>query len=107
MLRRSSLVCAVAMVLAVPAQPALGQVGGARPAQFTVFAFSQSDVGEPGDPQVYRLAPDINIRAIGKWSTNGDEATDYDFAQIRLYHQKGISFMGSGTASVIFPQDFA
>ena len=75
-----------------------------RPADFTVFAFSQSDVGEPGDPQVYQLDPDINIRAIGKWSTNGDEAADYDFAQIRRYHEKGISFMGSGTASVIFPE---
>ncbi len=107
MVRRASLVCAVAMVLAIPAQPAPGQTGRAQPADFTVFGFSQSDVNEPGDPQVYRLAPDINIRAIGKWSTNGDEAADYDFAQIRRYHEKGISFMGSGTASVIFPGDFA
>ncbi|MFC4534034.1 hypothetical protein [Sphaerisporangium dianthi] len=59
------------------------------------------------DPQVYKLVPDINIRAIGKWSTNGDEAADYNFAQIGRYHNKGITFMGSGTSSVIFPQDFA
>jgi hypothetical protein len=38
---------------------------------------------------------------------NGDEAGDYNFAQIARYHDSGITFMGSGTASVIFPQDFA
>jgi hypothetical protein len=81
-------------------------VGRVRPANFTVFAFSQSDVDQE-DPQVYELVPDVTIRAIGKWSTNGDEAADYNFAQIRRYHDKGITFMGSGTASVIFPHDFA
>ncbi|HYN98016.1 MAG TPA: fibronectin type III domain-containing protein [Pilimelia sp.] len=80
--------------------------GRVRPANFAVFGFSQSDV-EQEDPQIYTLAPDINIRAIGKWSTNGDEAADYNFAQIARYHDKGITFMGSGTASVIFPHDFA
>lgn len=80
--------------------------GGPRAADFAVFGFSQSDVdGE--DPQVYQLDPDVNIRAIGKWSTNGDEPTDYNFGQIARYRAKGITFMGSGTASVIFPQDFA
>ncbi len=86
--------------------PAAATVGRIRPPDFTVFAFSQSDVAEPGDTQVYRLVPDINIRAIGKWSTAGDEASDYNFAQIRQYHEKGIMFMGSGTSSVIFPGDF-
>jgi hypothetical protein len=81
-------------------------VGRVRPANFTVFAFSQSDVDQE-DPQVYQLVPDVNIRAIGKWSTNGDEAADYNFAQIGRYHDKGITFMGSGTSSVIFPRDFA
>ncbi|MET8161011.1 hypothetical protein ABZT47_32030 [Sphaerisporangium sp. NPDC005289] len=55
---------------------------------------------------MYTLVPDVNIRAIGKWSTNGDEPADYNFGQIRRYHDKGITFMGSGTSSVIFPQDF-
>ncbi|MEV0614763.1 hypothetical protein AB0I81_15645 [Nonomuraea sp. NPDC050404] len=59
------------------------------------------------DPQVYELDPDTTIRAIGKWSTSGDEAADYNFAQIGRYHAQGITFMGSGTASVIFPKDFA
>jgi hypothetical protein len=77
-----------------------------RPSDFTVYAFSQSDVQQE-DPQVYQLAPHITIRAIGKWSTNGDEAADYNFAQIGRYHQRGVAFMGSGTASVIFPRDFA
>jgi hypothetical protein len=76
------------------------------PDDFTVYAFSQSDVDQE-DPQVYRLAPDVNIRAIGKWSTSGDAPDDYNFRQITRYHDMGTSFMGSGTASVIFPQDFA
>ncbi|WP_422769836.1 hypothetical protein ACN28C_24315 [Plantactinospora sp. WMMC1484] len=91
----------------VPLDPAAGQnTGRARPADFTVYGFSQSDVDQE-DPQVYEVVPDVTIRAIGKWSTNGDEAADYNFAQIRRYHARGITFMGSGTASVIFPHDFA
>jgi hypothetical protein len=95
----------VVLALVASAQPAAA-VGIPNPDAFTVFAFSQSDV-QLEDPQVYDLAPDINIRAIGKWSTNGDEAADYNFGQIRRYHQKGVTFMGSGTSSVIFPRDFA
>jgi hypothetical protein len=99
--------CVLLAATAVPAQPTPASAGGtAGPAAFTVFGFSQSDV-DSEDPQVYELAPDVTIRAIGKWSTNGDEAADYNFAQIQRYHDKGITFMGSGTASVIFPQDFA
>ncbi|MGI5149876.1 fibronectin type III domain-containing protein [Plantactinospora sp. CA-294935] len=85
---------------------ATATVGRPRAADFAVFGFSQSDVHEE-DPQVYELVPDVTIRAIGKWSTSGDEAADYNFDQIRRYHAKGITFMGSGTASVIFPHDFA
>lgn len=72
---------------------------------FTVYAFSQSEVHQE-DPQVYQLKPDVVIRAIGKWSTMGDEATDYNFDQIARYHRNGIAFVGGGTASVIFRQDF-
>ncbi|GAA1754869.1 hypothetical protein GCM10009681_27520 [Luedemannella helvata] len=75
-------------------------------ADFVVYGFSQSDVGDE-DPQVYELDPDTTIRAIGKWSTAGDEAADYNFDQIARYRAKGITFMGSGTASIIFPKDFA
>jgi hypothetical protein len=100
----------LALVVPIPpvaagAEPTLDR-GRRGAADFTVFGFSQSDVHQE-DPQVYRLDPDINIRAIGKWSTNGDEPGDYNFAQIGRYHNLGITFMGSGTASVIFPQDFA
>jgi len=101
--------CAALPAFAIGAQPAAAADtggSGSPAADFAVFAFSQSDVDQE-DPQVYELAPDVTIRAIGKWSTNGDEATDYNFAQIVRYHRKGITFMGSGTASVIFPRDFA
>jgi len=77
----------------------------ANPKDFVVYAFSQCDVdGE--DPQVYDLRPDTTIRAIGKWSNNGSEVEDYNFGQIARYHERNITFMGSGTASVIFPHDF-
>ncbi|MEW9553207.1 hypothetical protein [Nonomuraea sp. NPDC050783] len=85
------------------AAPAAAGPSGVR--DFVVYAFSQSDVDEE-DPQVYRLRPDTTVRAIGKWSTAGDEAADYDFTQIGRYHARGVTFMGSGTASVIFPKDF-
>jgi hypothetical protein len=99
---------ALVLAFAVVAQPAAGSVAptGVRAADLTVFGFSQSEVnGE--DPQIYRLDPDINIRAVQKWSTSGDEAADYNFAQIGRYHEKGIGFVGGGTVSIIFPQDFA
>lgn len=76
------------------------------PAGSVVWAFSQSNVDEE-DPQVYELVPDINIRAIGKWSVWGDEPADYNFAQIGRYHDQGTTFIGGGTASVIFAEDFA
>ncbi|MEV0380793.1 hypothetical protein [Nonomuraea sp. NPDC050643] len=107
--RRSGLLRWSAGILAVAlaaAQPAAATAGPSRADDFVVYGFSQSDVHEE-DPQVYELDPDTTIRAIGKWSTAGDEAADYDFAQIDRYHAQGITFMGSGTASVIFPKDFA
>lgn len=73
---------------------------------FTVYAFSQSNVDQE-DAQVYQLKPDVVIRAIGKWSTMGDEASDYDFGQITRYHRDHVAFIGGGTASVIFRQEFA
>lgn len=79
---------------------------GYDPLDFTVYAFSQSNVHQE-DPQVYRLQPDVVIRAIGKWSTMGDQKTDYNFGQIDRYRGQGIAFIGGGTASVIFRQDFA
>jgi hypothetical protein len=76
------------------------------PKDFTVYAFSQSGTNEE-DPQVYRLKPDVTLRAFQKWSIWGDDAADYDFGIVDRYHEKGIAFIGGGTASVIFRQDFA
>jgi hypothetical protein len=75
------------------------------PKDFTVWAFSQSGPIEE-DPQVYELMPDVNIRAVQKWSIWGDEASDYDFAIVQRYHDKGIAFIGGGTASVVFRVDY-
>lgn len=106
-LRWSAGIVAVALAASGQSVPAAGAAVAAPVAgDFVVYAFSQSDVHEE-DPQVYDLDPDTTIRAIGKWSTAGDEASDYNFAQIGRYRAKGINFMGSGTASVIFPKDFA
>ncbi len=73
---------------------------------YTVYALGQSILTED-DPQVYELLPDMNIRAIQQWSIWGNEPGDYDFSPIARYRQNGISFMGGGTASVIFEGDFA
>lgn len=105
--RWSTGIVAVALAATAQSAPATGATATPlRPADFVVYGFSQSDVAQE-DPQVYELDPDTTIRAIGKWSTAGDEASDYNFAQIARYHAKGITFMGSGTASVIFEKDFA
>ena len=112
MLRRSGVLrwsaAIVAMAVATSGQSAPAGATAAPPDawDFTVYGFSQSDVQDE-DPQVYELDPDTTIRAIGKWSTAGDEASDYNFAQIGRYHAQGINFMGSGTASIIFARDFA
>lgn len=97
----------LALAVPVPAMAATDwpPAGGIKAADLAVFGFSQSDVMDE-DPQVYTLAPDITIRAIGKWSTSGDDPSDYNFDQIARYHAKGVAFMGSGTASIIFPRDF-
>lgn len=106
-MRWSAGIVAVALAASTQAAPAMGATAAPlRPVDFIVYGFSQSDVDQE-DPQVYELDPDTTIRAIGKWSTAGDEASDYNFAQIGRYHAKGINFMGSGTASIIFAKDFA
>jgi hypothetical protein len=105
-MRRRLTAFGTALVLLVPAYPVQARPESFNAKDFTVYGFSQSDVDQE-DPQVYTLKPDVTIRAIGKWSTAGDEAADYNFGQIARYHAQGTAFMGSGTASVIFPHDFA
>jgi hypothetical protein len=78
---------------------------GYNESDLTVFVFSQSNPGEM-DSQVTELLPDINIRATQKWSTMGDEASDYDFSIVKKYHAYNILYIGGGTASVIFKKDF-
>ena len=104
-----SSVCALAFVLVVGGAPASANHGrGPSPADWTVYGFSQSDVGVTDeDPQVYQLAPDVNIRAFQQWSVAGDQPSDYNFAQIARYHAKGVTLIGGGTASVIFREQFA
>lgn len=77
----------------------------ARPQTWTVYGFSQSEVGQD-DPQVYRLAPDVNIRAFQKWSVYGTRPGDYDAGQITRYHRQGTALIGGGTVSVIFAEEF-
>lgn len=99
----------VALVLAFvppPVQAATAPTWRPDPADWTVYAFSQSEPGQE-DPQVYRLDPDVNLRAVQKWSTSGTRAGDYDFGQIARYHRQGTAFTGGGTVSVIFPEEFA
>lgn len=109
-----SLLCTFALTLLVVAMaPPAGATGGStagrsQPAQWAVYGFSQSTVSPTDeDPQVYQLSPDVNIRAFQQWSIYGDQASDYNFAQVARYHNQGIALIGGGTASVIFREQFA
>ena len=106
-MRRRLTSLGLVLLLAVPANPATAKAKTFDAEDFVVYGFSQSDVRPGGPAGLQAATPTSTIRAIGKWSTNGDEAADYNFAQIARYHAQGITFMGSGTASVIFPHDFA
>jgi hypothetical protein len=115
----AALVSVCALVLAFMVQPAQnaplptlvdgGSTAapvGTRPADWTVYAFSQSEAHQE-DPQIYRLDPDVNIRAFQKWSMYGTRPGDYNFGQIARYHRQGTGFVGGGTVSIIFPEEFA
>jgi hypothetical protein len=100
---------ACALVLAFVVQPTAAGTkapAGARPADWTVYAFSQSEANQE-DQQIYRLAPDVNIRAFQKWSVFGTRPGDYNFGQLARYHRQGTALVGGGTVSVIFPEEFA
>jgi hypothetical protein len=73
----------------------------------TVYAFSQGGTNE-FDPQVFELMPDMNIRAMQKWSIWGDDPSDYDYtAAFQPYVTEHVYMIGGGTASVIFQDDVA
>jgi len=98
-------VCAPALTLVDGGSSSVPHSAVTQPADWTVYAFSQSEVSQD-DPQIYRLDPDVNIRAFQKWSTSGDEPGDYDFGQVARYHRHGTALVGGGTVSIIFPEEF-
>lgn len=99
-------VSAVLFATSACATSLLGDPYGHRSTEeLTVFAFSQNNVNEQVDAQVLELVPDINIRAIQKWSTNGLQTGDYNFSAIDDYHSKDIVFIGGGTAAALFPSE--
>jgi hypothetical protein len=110
MLRRFSAallsVCALVLTFVVQPTQAEDRTGGTRPVDWTVYGFSQSEASQ-NDPQVHQLVPDVNIRAFQKWSVYGTRPGDYDFGQIARYHRQGTAFIGGGTVSVIFAEEFA
>ena len=68
---------------------------------YTTFGFSQWYTSEE-DTQVYLLGPDMNIRAWQKWNTTGTKASDFDFSIVSDYHNHDVTFIGGGTATVLF-----
>ena len=68
---------------------------------YTAFGFSQWYTSEQ-DTQVYVLGPDMNIRAWQKWNTTGTKASDFDFSIVSAYHNHDVTFIGGGTATVLF-----
>ena len=73
----------------------------------TVFAFSQSNPGDSGDPQVLQLKPDSIIRGWGRWDRDGIQASDYNSAYLKACQAAGVRFVGGTTASVLFPDETA
>jgi hypothetical protein len=79
----------------------------------TVFAFSQVDTGSDvmnvDDPQLFdpNFHADIVIRAWGQWDKFGVNAVDYQFSYVsRMHSMTSIRFMGGGTATVLFRDQF-
>ena len=71
----------------------------------TAFSFSQGGAGDAADPQVLRLAPELNLRTWNCWKAYGSTIADYNAAQISAYHARGILLEGGLTASVVFRED--
>ncbi len=68
------------------------------------YSFSQVNVGDE-DGQIYRLQPDINIRAWQRWRENGTRLSDYNQSAIKKYKASGIKFIGGSTSSVVFSEE--
>lgn len=70
-----------------------------------VFGFSQSNVDEEEDNQVFDFKPDMNIRAWQKWKVTGTRVEDFNVAAVERYHNEGVLFIGGGTASILFREE--
>lgn len=69
-----------------------------------VFGFSQiSNTQE--DPQVFSLAPSVNMRAWQKWDTYGASSGDYSQSYINKCKDQHILFIAGGTMSVLFADE--
>jgi hypothetical protein len=65
----------------------------------TVFVFCQNNPLEE-DQQIYRIKPDINIRAFDKWGVNGKYPSDYNPVKSHKYHYLDILLSGGITTAI-------
>jgi hypothetical protein len=66
-----------------------------------VYLFSQIGNGER-DPQVLEFSDAVLMRGWQKWDRWGLESSEYDFGYPVAAHERGITFVAGGTASVLF-----
>jgi len=83
------------------APPAGDPQGRSTAARKAVYLFSQVNPGER-DPQLLEFRDAVVIRGWGKWDRNGLAPADYDFTYSSAAQAQGITFVGGGTASVLF-----
>ena len=72
---------------------------------WTAVAFSQNGTGDPADPEILSLDPDLVPRAIGKWDIYGILASDYNDAYPAVAEAEGVTFIGGTTATVLFADE--
>ena len=65
----------------------------------TVFVFGQSNPMEE-DQQIYRVKPNLNIRAFNKWGLNGKYPSDYNPVKSHKYHYLDILLSGGITTAI-------
>lgn len=85
--------------LAVP--PPGDPYGHAAASRKAVYLFSQIG-NDQRDPQVLEFSDAVLMRAWQKWDRWGLESSQYDFGYPAAAHERGITFVAGGTASVLF-----
>ncbi len=102
-------VCAVPAAAnpAFPLQVDPAARGSADLSRVTVLGFSQVASGDPPDPQVLQLDPDLLLRAWQRWDRSGMTAAEYNAGYPAAAHAQGIVFMGGSTASALFRDEAA